>query len=428
MALTVLDSMEYGSDFLSRKNYKTSDVDSSISLLVDFEGENNTNNFIDLSGNCVSFLNSGTPVIKTDQYYYGNSCGYFNGSSYIYSSALPQVNFGTDDFTIHFWMRPTVSWNSQYNSCGIIGQKITDGSHGWCFYKDTYTPNVISFRIDQINIDSNSSPSINTWEHWAVTRSSGTVRWFKNGVLDCTPVTYSNNIYDNSADFRIGKSQIWNGGVCLQAYLDGIVIIKGNALWTDTFTPPSVMPSAFYDNLQSYSESTNIIEGSYSLKGIASQTTSLNKTLTRTISSPINLTGHAYIIGKIRSNRTGSNIKIGFHDSGGTTTEVTPNITSADTWQTIQLDISGVSDVNKDAIDQIIITIVNADADNTFYLDNFFAADATDFGAGTQVSKAVGYAVLMPIEAALNVSKVVGYAVLIPVSESADSGPMIWIF
>lgn len=189
--------------------------------------------------------------------------------------------------------------------------------------------------------------------------------------------------------------------------------------------------TADYDysgSIRAFSEPTIITESSYSLKGIASQTTSLNKTLTRTITSPINLTGHAYIVGKIRSNRTGSNIKIGFHDSGGTTTEITPNITAADTWQNIQLDISGVSDANKDAIDQIIITVVNADADNTFYLDNFFASDSTDFGAGTQVSKAVGYAVLTPIEAALNVSKVVGYAVLIPISESSDAGPMVWIF
>jgi hypothetical protein len=180
--------------------------------------------------------------------------------------------------------------------------------------------------------------------------------------------------------------------------------------------------------LIAYSESITIAEGSNSLKAIASQITSLNKTLTRTISTPINLTSHAYIIGKIRASRTGSNIKIGFHDQTGTTTEVTPNIATAGTWQNIQLDISAVSDANKDAIDQIIITVVNADADNTFYLDNFFAVDATDFAAGIQVSKAVGYAVLYPIANAMNVSKVVAYAVLIPVSESSDGGPMMWIF
>ena len=122
--------------------------------------------------------------------------------------------------------------------------------------------------------------------------------------------------------------------------------------------------------LQSYSEATIKTEGSYSLKGVAKATNSLNKTLTRTISSPLDLSYDDSITFDIRSTRTGSNIKVGFHDAGGTTTEVTPNITSANTFQEVTVDLSGVSNANKDAIDQIIITIVNADSDNTFYIDN----------------------------------------------------------
>lgn len=127
-------------------------------------------------------------------------------------------------------------------------------------------------------------------------------------------------------------------------------------------------------SLQSYSESTIKTQGSYSLKGIALATSSLNDTLTRTIGSPIDLSNQDTLKFSIYSSRTGSNIKIGIHDSGGTTTEITPNITTASVWQTVVWDISSVANVNKDAIDRIIITIVNADADNTFYIDNFYAA------------------------------------------------------
>jgi hypothetical protein len=55
------------------------------------------------------------------------------------------------------------------------------------------------------------------------------------------------------------------------------------------------------------------------------------------------------------------------------TTETTPNITSTGAWQLVDVDISGVSNANKDAIDRIIITLTNADADNTFYIDNMYA-------------------------------------------------------
>ena len=64
--------------------------------------------------------------------------------------------------------------------------------------------------------------------------------------------------------------------------------------------------------LQDYSESTIKTQGSYSLKGVAVATDSLNDTLTRTISSPIDLSDQDVIKMDIRASRTGSNIKIGF--------------------------------------------------------------------------------------------------------------------
>ena len=87
----------------------------------------------------------------------------------------------------------------------------------------------------------------------------------------------------------------------------------------------------------------------------------------------IDLTGINTVYFDIYSSRTGSNLKIGIHDSGGATTETTPNITSANAWQTVNLDLSAVSDANKNAIDKITVTILNADVDNTFYIDNMKA-------------------------------------------------------
>ena len=90
----------------------------------------------------------------------------------------------------------------------------------------------------------------------------------------------------------------------------------------------------------------------------------------------IDLTGIQTLKYDIRATRTGSNIKIGIHDSGGTTSEHTASISSADTFETQTWDVSGVSDANKDAIDSIIVTVVNADATNTFYIDNFYGVEA----------------------------------------------------
>lgn len=134
-----------------------------------------------------------------------------------------------------------------------------------------------------------------------------------------------------------------------------------------------------YD-LQSFYETNLKSQGSYSLKAIAQATLSLNKTLTKTITSPLNLSNYTNIGFDLRASRVGSNLKVGFRDSGGVTTEIVPNVTQADTFQSFNLDISNVSLANKDAINQIVITITNADAINTFYLDNIVATSPTSTG------------------------------------------------
>lgn len=90
----------------------------------------------------------------------------------------------------------------------------------------------------------------------------------------------------------------------------------------------------------------------------------------------INLTGQTQIKYDIYASRTGSNIKISIHDSGGTTSSHSANVVAVNTYQTDTWDISAVADADKNAIDQIIVTITNADAANTFYIDNMYSGSA----------------------------------------------------
>lgn len=139
----------------------------------------------------------------------------------------------------------------------------------------------------------------------------------------------------------------------------------------------SVSPRAlsFYGwtlSLQSYSEDTIKQQGAYSLKVFAEQTSSLTETLTRTFDPVINLSDRLEIKFSARASRTGNQFKVGIHDSGGTTTEYAVNIAEVDVWQEEIWDISGIANINKDAIDEIILTILNADVANTIYIDEIY--------------------------------------------------------
>jgi len=125
------------------------------------------------------------------------------------------------------------------------------------------------------------------------------------------------------------------------------------------------------------------------LKVVALQTSSLNKTVTRTVTPTINLTDQDEIKIWVRASRTGTNFKIGLHDSGGTTTESNIAISSADTWEQKTIDISAVANANKDAIDSIILTTTNADVENIIYLDEMLGyIDGEGSGSGGGISRA----------------------------------------
>jgi hypothetical protein len=172
--------------------------------------------------------------------------------------------------------------------------------------------------------------------------------------------------FDNNTNYRYYKLDVTSTG-------SGTYVQVGELQLFET---------ASEGNLQVWSESTVKNQGSYSLKGAAVITNSLNDTLTKTYAYPINLTGAGSLKFDIYSSRTGSNIKLGIYQAGVMKSEITPNITTANTWQTVTWDISGVSTISKNAIDSIVVTITNATAANTFYLDNLYAyfPTATSFG------------------------------------------------
>lgn len=179
---------------------------------------------------------------------------------------------------------------------------------------------------------------------------------------------------DNTFSIFIGGVEKGTGLAFENNMTSGINWIKvyqeGNPT-ADFYFDDVIIGDSLTSYLQDYSEDTIIEQGSYSLKVIAKQTGSLNETLTRVVSPTVDLSDLAKIKLDVRASRIGTNIKARIRDSGGTWSEYSIAISSANTFETKEWDISGVS--NKDAIDRIQFQIIEASADNTFYLDNMRA-------------------------------------------------------
>ena len=83
--------------------------------------------------------------------------------------------------------------------------------------------------------NTNTVSQLNTWQHVALTRASGTTRLFINGVVIDTQTSDTSDVssYD---DITVAMGY---GGRALTGYMSDFRIINGTALYTSTFTPPT---------------------------------------------------------------------------------------------------------------------------------------------------------------------------------------------
>ena len=93
-----------------------------------------------------------------------------------------------------------------------------------------------------VNMGSGSFTNMQTnrWYHVAVTRASGTFRVFLNGILQGSDSSTSNAIDNDHTGVEIGFNDLGGAG---DTFLDGTIsnvrFIKGTALYTTDFTPPT---------------------------------------------------------------------------------------------------------------------------------------------------------------------------------------------
>jgi hypothetical protein len=119
---------------------------------------------------------------------------YFDGASNIYSSSWSSAGvFGTSDFTVECWIYATSAPNSNQVIFAINNYPNTTG-----FYARYGGNSPTDFQVNSGPtglITSSGGWSLNAWHHIAVTRSSGTMTLWIDGVSRGTS-SFTNNCSD----------------------------------------------------------------------------------------------------------------------------------------------------------------------------------------------------------------------------------------
>jgi len=165
----------------------------------------------------------------------------FDGSGdYLNLANSSDFVVGTGDFTMECY----IYQKSQGSEATVFGLKHTGGS-GWTgykFYINTsggfvfYAEDAGSGDWDIILSAGNGTVSLNRWHHLSATRNGNTFRVFVDGVEKASS-TSSVDLNDGGDGFYIsqngGNQQYFNG------FISNVRVIKGTALYTSSFTPPT---------------------------------------------------------------------------------------------------------------------------------------------------------------------------------------------
>ena len=197
--------------------------------------DNSTNNFT-ITKNGDTSVQRFSPFSPTTAYstsVIGGS-GYFDGSGdYLDAGAQTAYALGTGDFTVECWIYATAASDSP------IYEGRANGSSSDGFTLTAFSSSVIRIYSGSALISSSGTSYLNQWTHVAVCRSSAITTLYINGVSVGTSVLLGNNATGSAV---VGGGR-YGGTTSVTSYFTGYIsnfrIVKGTAVYTSAFTPPS---------------------------------------------------------------------------------------------------------------------------------------------------------------------------------------------
>jgi hypothetical protein len=158
----------------------------------------------------------------------------FSGSNYLSVAGGSGTAMGTGDFTWECWVYPTSS--SDYQCFIDTRTNPLEGGDNTGFYFGTnFNTLAPIYYTTNLQLESTESITLNAWNHVALTRNSGTVTLWVNGV--------SGGTQSNSTDLTEQRVLIGGDGLGAALNLTGNIsnlrMVKGTAVYTVPFTPPT---------------------------------------------------------------------------------------------------------------------------------------------------------------------------------------------
>jgi hypothetical protein len=202
----------------------------------------NSNRFVDTSASPLTITKNGDAAIKSFGPFAESDAttgsGYFDGSGdYLQYASNSAFAFGTGTYTVEAWV---YILSVPGSAAAVFDAGSATGSFGLSIINTTRNLFVNTYGTGQLStlVTSTGIP-LNVWTHVAVCRAStasNDTRLFINGVLDGTGTDATNWTVTTTpmVGYNAGGANYYFSG-----YMTDMRVIKGSALYTANFTPPT---------------------------------------------------------------------------------------------------------------------------------------------------------------------------------------------
>lgn len=181
--------------------------------------------------------------LSASQVKFGSTSFYFDTAARTTGLTIPDsddFHLGTKDFTIEAFVYTTVNnttpqvvWSqantSSYDPCCL---QINSGYRFLLTSAGTGGPYIIDYIPFQ--------PTLNKWQHVAVSRQGSTFRFFLDGVKATTDKTSTASIYNSTTVLAVGNTANRYNGYNVRGYVEEYCLTVGQAKYLADFTPPTM--------------------------------------------------------------------------------------------------------------------------------------------------------------------------------------------
>lgn len=189
--------------------------------------------FVDRSSNSHSPSLTGTPVQSPIHPYLDNYSVEFDGGEKLTTQSTQSAfNLTSGDWTIELWVKDNLTTDAVRT---MMNMRTSSGSYGFLFRRHTSNRWELYYNGGTRTYATITDyGNLTDWYHMAIVVDNGTFRWFVNGqqAFNTTTFTQSNYVWD-TLDLGSYSSHHWNG------YISNVRVVKGTAVYTSNFTPPT---------------------------------------------------------------------------------------------------------------------------------------------------------------------------------------------